>query len=127
MIFNHENKLRLTTNLRNRRLSNKVKLDRNYNVSPQRFMKPLNSIVNIILLTMSVLLVVSGDHSIIEQDSLRSIIYFVFILFKTNISSRRANILFANSVTEPLISLVTVQNSMDRSINSTCNKQTIVS
>ena len=90
-------------------------------------MKPLNSIVNIILLTMSVRLVVSGDHSIIEQHSLRSIIYFVFILFKTNISSRRTNILFANSVTEPLISLVTVQNSMDRSINSTCNKQTIVS
>ena len=90
-------------------------------------MKPLNSIVNIILLTIFVLLVVSGDHSIIEQDSLRFIIYFVFILFKTNISSRRANILFANSVTEPLISLVTVQNSMDRLINSTCNKQTIVS
>ena len=89
--------------------------------------KPLNSIVNIILLTMYVRLVVSGDHSIIEQDSLRSIIYFVFILFKTNISSRRANILFANSVTEPLICLVTVQNRMDRSIKSTCNKQTIVS
>ena len=90
-------------------------------------MKPLNSIVNIILLTMSVCLVVSGDHSIIEQDSLRSIIYFVFILLKTNISSRRANILFANSVTKPLILLLTVQNSMDRLINSTCNKQTIVS
>ena len=88
-------------------------------------MKPLNSIVNIILLTMFVLLVVSGDHSIIEQDSLRFIIYFVFILFKTNISSRRANILFANSVTEPLIFLVTVQNRIDRSINSTCNKQTM--
>ena len=73
-------------------------------------MKPLNSIVNIILLTMSVLLVVSGDDSIIEQDSLRSIIYFVFILFKPNISSKRANILFANSVNESLISLVTVQN-----------------
>ena len=88
-------------------------------------MKPLNSMVNIILLTMSIYLVPGGDHSH-HWDSIRSIIYFVFILFKTKyFLSVGKHVICKFSYWA--VDFFSDSSNMDRSINSTSNKQTIAS
>ena len=63
---------------------------------------------------------------ITEQDSLRSIIYFVFILFKNKYFLRVGkHVIYKFSYWA--VDFFSDSSNMDRSINSTCNKQTIAS
>ena len=89
-------------------------------------MKPLKGIVNIILLTMSVCLIAGGDHSHHWTRYPKLHYLHFFILFKTKYFlsvGKHAICKFSYWA----VDFFSGSSNMDRSINSTCNKQTIAS